>query len=409
MNITGIIAEYNPFHNGHRYHIEKTRSATKCDGIIAVLSGNFVQRGTPSIIDKWTKTNLALLNGVDLVIELPVLYSLSSAEFFSFGAVSLLENLGVVKKLCFGSECDNIQLLKSIGKILCQEPDEFKHALKKNLFSGISYPQARSRALIEFLHNRNDPDFKDYDLKKILSSPNNILAVEYCKSLSKLGSSIVPLCIKRVGSSYDNLEIQNNFSSASSIRNFIKKKGNFDDLKNNLPSSTFSILKKLQNSGYNFTFEDSLVPYLKYKNFFYNKKLKELPDVSEGIENRIFNAIKNNFSYQSIIEASKTKRYTYSRISRILCQFFLGFENLDTGILRKNTCPYARILGFNGTGKKILREVKKKSHLPIYIKIPQKTSKILRLDILATNAYSLLNKNAPFNSDYIKSPIIYNR
>jgi len=139
MNVTGIIVEYNPFHNGHKYHIESARSATKCDAIIAVMSGNFVQRGAPSIIDKWTKTKMALLNGVDLVFELPVIYSLSSAEFFAYGAVSLLENLGVVNNLCFGSECSNINLLKSIAKILAEEPTQFKLFLKEKLSNGMSF------------------------------------------------------------------------------------------------------------------------------------------------------------------------------------------------------------------------------------------------------------------------------
>lgn len=409
MNITGIIVEYNPFHNGHKYHVEKTKSLTKCDGIIAVMSGNFVQRGTPSIIDKWIKTSFALLNQVDLVIELPALYSLSSAEFFAYGAVSLLDGLGVVKNICFGSECEDIQLLNLIGKILYKEPDEFKLLLKKNLSTGISYPKARSNALIEFFSNRNNFEFKDYNMEKILCSPNNILAIEYCKSLSKLNSIIAPNCIKRVGGSYNSLNIEQNFSSASSIRAFIKREGHIDDLEHNLPVNVFSILKKLYNSGYNFTFEDSMVPYLKYKCFLYGERLKYLPDVSEGIENRILNSIKNNCSYHNIIEASKTKRYTYSRISRILCQFFLGFEDLDTVNLRKTMCPYARVLGFNDTGKKILREIGKSSDLPVYTKLPQKTDEILDLDILATNAYSLLNKNVPFNYDYIKSPIYYNK
>ncbi|HBC97728.1 MAG TPA: nucleotidyltransferase [Clostridium sp.] len=406
MNITGIIAEYNPLHNGHRYHIEKSKSITGCDGIIAVISGNFVQRGIPSIIDKWAKTRLALLNGIDLVIELPVLYSLSSAEFFAFGAVSLLENLGIVKNLCFGSECDDIQLLKSIGKILSSEPEEFRYTLKKNLSSGISFPQARSNALIEFFHSRNNLESGKCSLEKILSSPNNILAIEYCKSLARLKSNITPVCIKRIGSSYNSLNIEDNFSSSSSIRNFIREKGNFDDLRNNLPCSVFSTLKRMNCSGYDFTFEDFMVPYLKYKYFFNGESLKKLPDVSEGIENRIFNAIKNNHSYKGIIESSKTKRYTYSRISRILCQFFLGFDHFDTDSLRKNTCPYIRVLGFNSSGKKILRAIKENSHLPIYTKMPQRAGQILKMDTLATNAYSLLNKNIPFNYDYIKSPII---
>jgi len=153
MKITGIIVEYNPFHNGHKYHIEKTKSITNCDSIIAVISGNFVQRGAPSMVDKWNKTKMALLNGVDLVLELPVLYSLSSAEFFAYGAVSLLENLGVVENLCFGSECEDIKLLTLIGKILCEEPEELRLTLKEKLYQGMSYASARGYALNFFAVN----------------------------------------------------------------------------------------------------------------------------------------------------------------------------------------------------------------------------------------------------------------
>ncbi|OAA82738.1 nucleotidyltransferase [Clostridium ljungdahlii] len=405
MNVTGIIVEYNPFHNGHKYHIESARSATKCDAVIAVMSGNFVQRGTPSIVDKWTKTKMALLNGVDLVFELPVIYSLSSAEFFAYGAVSLLENLGIVKNLCFGSECSNINLLKSIAKILAEEPTQFKLFLKEKMSQGMSYPSARNSALNNFLLN-TESSLTKYNIDEILQSPNNILGIEYLKNLIRIKSNITPISIKRIGSSYNSLSIEQSFSSSSSIRNFLKLNGNINDLSSNIPENVLSILKKVQSTGCGFIFEDCMVPYLRYKSFLYENKIKNLPDISEGIENRILRSLQNNCSYSDIITKSKTKRYTYSRISRILCQFFLGFENLNSEILRRNICPYGRVLGFNSTGIKVLKEMKNSSSIPIYVKIPKKISEVLQLDIQSTKAYSLLNKNIPFNNDYLQSPIM---
>ncbi|OBR94767.1 MULTISPECIES: nucleotidyltransferase [Clostridium] len=405
MNVTGIIVEYNPFHNGHKYHIESARSATKCDAVIAVMSGNFVQRGAPSIVDKWTKTKMALLNGVDLVFELPVIYSLSSAEFFAYGAVSLLENLGVVKNLCFGSECSNIDLLKSIAKILAIEPDQFKLFLKEKMSQGMSYPSARNSALNNFLLNTKSSLAK-YNIDEILQSPNNILGIEYLKNLIRIKSNITPISIKRIGSSYNSLNIEQSFSSASSIRNFLKLNGNINDLSSNIPENVLSILKEVQSTGCGFIFEDCMVPYLRYKSFLYENRIKSLPDISEGIENRILRSLQNNYSYNDIIIKSKTKRYTYSRISRILCQFFLGFENLNSEILRRNICPYGRVLGFNSTGIKVLKEMKNSSSIPIYVKIPRKINEMLQLDIQSSKAYSLLNKNISFNSDYLQSPII---
>lgn len=379
MEITGIIVEYNPFHNGHKYHIEKTSSLTNCEGIIAVISGNFVQRGAPSIVDKWTKTKMALLNGVDLVLELPALYSLSSAEFFAYGAVSLLENLGVVKNLCFGSECEDIKLLTLMGKILYEEPEELKLTLKEKLHQGMSYASARGNALKEFLCRKYP--LKNNSITEILHLPNNILAIEYCKSLARLKSTINPVSIKRIGEPYNSTYINNRFSSATSIRNFLKENNSPQELEKALPYNILCILRDLSHFNYKFTFEDSLLPYLKYKNLFYGKNIKYLPDVSEGLENRIESALKNASSYDQIINYTKTKRYAYSRISRILCQFFLGFENLDTKALRKNRCPYARVLGFNNKGTEILKKIKQNSSIPVYTKLPKNVNDVLKLDL----------------------------
>lgn len=411
MNITAIIVEYNPFHNGHIYHIKNTRRITNCQAVIAIMSGNFVQRGIPSLIDKWNKTKIALLNGVDLVLELPVVYSVSSAEFFSHGAISLMNNLKVVNNICFGSECDNIDLLSSISNILYLEPQEFKNYLKMELLKGVSYAEARSNSIINFFnHNKNmNLKISSEELKTLISSSNNILAIEYLKTLKKLKSSIKPFSIKRQGENYNSIKIRNNFSSASGIRHFLKSSEDIHKLKESIPDETYNIINEFKNCNYNFSPEDLMVPYLKYKYFFNRESMLSLPDISEGIENRIYRAIENNNTYNSIVKASKTKRYAYSRISRILCQFFLGFENWNTSRLRNEHCPYARVLGFNKTGIKVLKEIKYNSSIPVYTKLPKKSDDIddiLDMDIASTRAYSLLNKSIGFNFDYIKSPII---
>lgn len=406
MNITGIVVEYNPFHKGHLYHIQKTREITQCDGIVAVMSGNFVQRGIPAVIDKWTRTKMALMNGVDLVIELPSLYSLSSAEFFSNGAVSILNNLGIVNNLCFGSEYGSTDLLNYISNIYIEEPIEFKKYLKENLNLGLAYPDARSKALIKFIKNGKNKNLSDLSINEIISSPNNILGIEYCKSLRKLKSSIKTFSIKREGSSYNSTCLESNFSSATSIRKYIKYNKNLEGIKPYVPENIYELLLILKSHKYNFVFEDSMLSFLKYKSILYGSSIEKLPDVSEGIHNRIYKFLNKSGDFNELITSVKTKRYTYTRISRILCQFFIGFENFNTYELRKITCPYARILGATGKGIEILKLAKSKASIPIYTKLPKNLNEVLSLDIQSTKAYSLLNSSVNAASDHLISPII---
>lgn len=406
MNITGIIVEYNPFHNGHLHHIEKSKSLTNCDAIVAIMSGNFVQRGLPAIVDKWTRTKMALMNGIDLVIELPLIYSLSSAEFFASGAISLLNNLGTVNNLCFGSECGDIETLLYISKILSEEPENFKIFLKDELNKGFSYPLARSKALLKFLKVSSSESSCFKNIEEILNSPNNILGLEYCKKLIKLNSNILPFTINREGGHYNSTVFNEQFSSASSIRKYIKENTNIDILKKYIPENVYTLLLNLNENNYHFTFEDEMISYIKYKYTLYKNSITKLPDVSEGIENRIFKVLENTKNFNDLILHSKTKRYTYTRINRILCQFFLGLENWDTATLRKDPCPYARILGFNSTGSKLLKALKETSTIPIYTKLPKDPIPTLSLDIHGTKVYSLLNKSINPNADYLTSPII---
>ena len=405
MNISGIIVEYNPLHNGHLYHINKTKELTNSDALICVMSGNFAQRGIPSSIDKWTKTKMALNNGVDLVLEIPTVYSVSSAEFFSYGSVSLLNSLGIVDNICFGSEHGDIDDIYNISNILLKEPVEFKLLLKTYLSKGIGYPIARANALYDYLISSN-MDISKLLLGSFLNSSNNILGIEYCKSLIKLNSSIKPYTLKRQGASYNSNLLHSEFSSATAIRKFVKENGSLSKLEGHVPNSVLAEILNLYSKNYKFTFEDSIFPYIKHKSFTFKNSLVNLPDVSEGLDNKIIKSLQNNLSYSSALEEIKSKRYTYTRISRILCQYFIGFDNFDIKKLRSAPCPYARVLGFNSNGKSILKSIKSNSSIPLYTKLPKELNETLQLDIQSTRAYSLINSSISHNSDYLISPII---
>ncbi|GAA0722858.1 nucleotidyltransferase [Clostridium malenominatum] len=403
MNITGIVAEYNPLHKGHVYHIKKTRELTSADGIVAVMSGNFVQRGIPAMLDKWTRAKMALENGVDLVIELPLLYSISSAEFFSFGAISLFDSLGIINNLSFGSESGNISSILDISKVLLEEPITFKGYLKEYLKEGLPFHLARAKALSLYLEEKDKDCF---EINNFLSTSNNILAIEYCKNLLRINSTIIPFTIKREGNNYNSLEMTNSFSSASSIRNFIKNNEILDKLNNQVPLNVFNSIVNFKEKGYSFPLENEMLPFIKHKYFNGENGIENLPDVSEGLHNRIYDALNKYNTLQDVIQGIKTKRYTYTRISRILCQYFIGFDTIDTFSLRKESCPYARVLGFNKRGSEILKVLKKKSSIPVYTKIPKEINPTLYLDIKGTKCYSLLNKSCDPLGDFKNKPVI---
>ncbi|MEG2353286.1 MAG: nucleotidyltransferase [Clostridium sp.] len=405
MKICGIISEYNPFHNGHLYHINKTKELTNCDAIVCVLSGNFVQRGMPAMIDKWTRAQLALLNGVDLVLELPTLYAVSSAEFFSFGAVSLLDSLGVIDSISFGSELGNVDFLNEISRVLLSEPKDFFIPLKENLAKGISYALSRNNALENYFKNISKHSKDDLkDLSSILNSSNNILGIEYCKSILKLNSSITPFTIKREGGDYNSSSLNNLFSSATSIRNKLKKLNSFKDLENAVPLNVIDALKNCTN----YVYPDEMLPYIRHKAFSNPHSIEDIPEASEGLHNRILRVLEDNDNYDRILNEIKSKRYSMTRISRILCQLFIGFDNYDIKNLRKEPCPYGRVLGFNDTGREILRNLKSTSSIPIYTKLPKATNEVLNLDIQSTKAYSLLDSSISPKDDFLKMPIILN-
>lgn len=399
MKITGIITEYNPFHFGHEFHLTASKKETNADYVICIMSGNFVQRGIPAIIDKWSRAKMALLAGVDLVIELPTIYSISSAEYFAFGAVSTLNKLNVVNNICFGSECGDINILKNLSKILTNEPLEFKNYLKEELNLGLSFPKARNNALKKYINNFTN--YNNVDIDNILNSSNNILAMEYCKALVKLNSKINPTTITRRGSNYNDEHLnEDNFSSASSIRKIIVKES-LESCINFLPKYSYEILKNSKLSDINKMFF-----YIKYKLLTSPEILNNIPDANEGLGNKILNTIASSNSLDELIMLCKSKRYSYTRINRVLCQCFLSLSK-DDFLLSKTEPEYIRILGLNQNGAKILKEIKKNSDIKIINKISKKEiNNMLSIDIKATNLYSLLNENIPINADFKISPII---
>ena len=392
MKVCGIVAEYNPFHNGHKYQIEQTKKLTGCDTIIAVMSGNFMQRGIPASFDKWTRAKIAVENNdVDLVIELPVCYATASAEYFAHGAIGILDALNCVDYLSFGSKYNDVEVLKRIASVLHSEPEEYKNLLQKELKKGTSFPLARSNALKNFLKK----EFNSKILETILLDSNNILGIEYLKALLTYDSPITPCAIERIGGDYMSTEIVGNFCSANGIREMLES-NNLSNLSSVLPAPTLSILQEQLTLGKApmmlKNFEKEILFLLRRLS---TTELSQIADVTDGLENVMKKASLESFTIEQLIENIKTKRYTKTRVQRILIHSLLG---ITKGILQeqKETPQYARVLAFSKKGKELISEATKKSRIPIvtsvsrFLKNATETQKeMLALDIQATNIYTL--------------------
>jgi predicted nucleotidyltransferase len=298
-----------------------------------------------------------------------------------------------------------VNILLKIAEVLIDEPLKYKVILKDYLDKGLSYPVARSKALQGYLIN-SDEKFITNDLTNILNSSNNILGIEYCKSLLSLNSTIKPYTLIREGGTYNSLTLDNCYSSATSIRKHMKEDKGFQTLSQHVSPSVFNRLSQMKDANYNFTYEDSIIPFIKHKHFTSKNTLELLPDATEGLHNKISKGLLSSENFYDLVCFAKSKRYTYSRISRILCQYFIGFDNYPTKILRKSPSPYARILGLNKVGASMLKVAKKTSTIPLYTKLPASLNEVLELDIQSTKAYSLINKNIKPQDDYLISPYI---
>lgn len=391
MKVCGIVAEYNPFHNGHKYQIKQTKKLTNCDTVIAVMSGNFIQRGLPALFDKWTRAKMAIENGVDIVIELPTCYATSSAEFFAHGAIGIMDALNCVDVLSFGNKYNDIEILKRIASVLHSEPEEYKKLLQKELKKGTSYPIARSNALKNFLKKEIDSKV----LENILLDSNNILGIEYLKALLTYDSPITPCSIERIGGDYNSTNIIGNICSATGIREMLEN-GNTSRLPEVLPEKSYEILTNELTFGkapmrMN-NFENEILYALRKLS---TQELSEISDVTEGLENVLKKSINEGFDIDSLIEKIKTKRYTKTRVQRILIHTLLGIKK-STVQEHKEAPQYARILAFSKHGKDILPELVKNSRIPIITSVSKflknatpYQKEMLELDILATNIYSL--------------------
>ena len=410
-NVLGIISEYNPFHNGHLHHLNESKKMSHSDYSIAIMTGNFTQRGEPSIVDKWSKTKMAIESGVDLVIELPTLYSISSAENFATGAIKVLDSLGIVDYISFGSECNDISILTDVANVLYNEPDEYKTLLAHELSKGISFPKAREKALMMYLN-----DVRRF--ANVLSSPNNILGIEYLKALQRQKSNIKPITIKRANASHNDntISYSSKIASASAIRNLCLS-NDISLLQNVMPESSFNILTesiKMGNIVKNLSAFDKEIIYTLRKMSI--EEIANLPDVSEGLEFALKSAANECNSVVELLSIVDTKRYTKTRFQRILLYAILGITKKDMQI-SKNIKPYIRILGFNNKGKGILSEISKKNRKLELVssvkkfmdKGPNKNLKLMmEKDIWATNVYTLgYEYESKANLDYTHKLITY--
>lgn len=410
MKICGIIAEYNPFHNGHQYHLQKSIEQSGADYSVIIMSGNFVQRGTPAIMDKHIRTEAALRCGADLVLELPTCYATGSAEYFAAGAVSLLDKLGTVTHLCFGSECGDIELLKQIAEIYAEEPANFREILRQKLKTGLSFPVARAAALVEAC-----PEL--CEALSVLSSPNNILGVEYMKALIRRNSSITPLTICRSGAGYHNRELTLAMSSAAAIRQAFENGISPTQLTAQLPSEASVIyekyFQKLQPM-----FADDLSSILHYKLLIEKHTgYTEYLDVSEDLSDRIQKNLYRFTTFTGFCDLLKTKDLAYSRISRCLLHILLNIKKSDVSIYvnELDYTPYARILGFRRKATPLFSEINKKTQIPLISKLADAGKSLegpalemLQKDILCSDIYSSLQnrKNEIGMKNEYSTPIV---
>ncbi len=430
MRTVGIIAEYNPFHTGHRYHIQKAKECAQAELAVVVMSPDFVQRGTPAVFDKYTRTEMALRGGADLVLELPVCYATGSAEYFARGAVSMLDALGIVEVLAFGCEAqgpDLVNCFHETAGLLEEEPLEYQSTLRQLLKEGHTFPQARMAAL---------KACSSEAAAALLSSPNNILGTEYCRALSRLHSRISPLPVPRCGSGYDHPVLEGDFCSATALRKALLANTHCSGNGLQAECDTRSVLCYIPEECHGLfrqasrisLWPEDLLPFL-YEKFLSCTEYEEILDFSPELSDRIrklrFSCI--GTSYSETVSLLKTRQVTEARIRRALLHLILGIraEDLQNYAAHGNIF-YARILGFRHSAAPLLHTIRKRSGLPLlskpsasaalledtYREDPPRRSLALRMlsqDCYAAHLYKTVTAfryRIPFRSEYQRSPIV---
>ncbi|MBF7095843.1 nucleotidyltransferase [Alkalibacter mobilis] len=404
MKVLGIIAEYNPFHNGHLYHLNESKKISECTHTIAIMSGHFLQRGEPALIDKWKRAEIAVKNGIDLVLELPYAFSCQSAEIFAYGSIKTLDELGLVDVLAFGSESGKIAELERIAFLLANESDVFKTTLHEKLKQGFSFPKARELAIERAIGGEIQID-----------KSNDILGIEYLKWLYRLNSKIKPMAVKRTKVGYHSNFALDGIASATFIRNLIFEDPNWSEkLFQLVPAVTYQeVMDYKRNHEFN-----KLEHYSKeicYSIIRSNiLELKSIPDVSEGIENKLYACGSKSKNMDELIKCVNSKRYTYTRISRILCHLMnnYGKTQMDDFFKSKIFKPYARVLSFNDNGREILKKISGSSDIPMVVNLgksvknlDEKQKQCLKFDTRSTDMFFLKSNPDRLGADFVTKPV----
>ena len=392
MKSVGIIAEYNPFHNGHKFHLEKSLEITGAEVSVAVISGNFTQRGEPAILDKWTRAEMAVRNGINLVVEMPVMFACNNAGYFARGGVEILENLGC-DYISFGSESGNIEELAGIARAMEMHREEINEGVRMAVKEGQAYPQARADVLSSIF---------DREALEEIESPNNLLALEYLRFIKQAK----PVTVKRQGSGYHELEAKDNMASATGIRKLLAEDGDISTL---VPDITREILIARREKFCNV---DMLFSIMAAKILISSEsELNGIFGAEEGLGSKMKNHIRYWKTMEEMIDGLKSKRYTRTRISRLLAMTLLGITREEV----KQAQNYIRVLAFDEKGSRYLKEVKKSEscRLPILTNINKEAQlypeikNTLAKDILASDLYNLsAGKDLYRCSDYVQMPFI---
>lgn len=381
MNAVGLIVEYNPFHNGHAFHIEEAKLAAEADIVIAVMSGNFLQRGEPALVSKWKRTEMALKAGVDIVFELPYSFATQKADTFANGAISILEAAGC-KSVCFGSESGKINSFHHTLSFLKKNNKQYHNRVKFHLDKGNSYPKASSLAFFDLSPNEDMID---------LSKPNNILGYHYLKAAQSQQAALKVLTISRRNADYHDEHFSSqSIASATSIRKALfTENGDTASVRQYVPETTYSCLLKYKEKYGLFHDWEQYWPYLKFRLIQSTaEQLKNIYEVEEGLENRILSSALNAESFQRFMEMLKTKRYTWTRLQRA-CVHILTNTTKDEMYLTGEKASYLRLLGMTMRGKAYLNKNKSTLGLPLLSRVSSQKNNQLELDIRASRVFAL--------------------
>ncbi|MCR4648333.1 MAG: nucleotidyltransferase [Lachnospiraceae bacterium] len=410
MKVAAIIAEYNPLHNGHEFQIKRAKQLTGADYIIVVMSGNFTQRGVPAVIDKYERTRMALNAGADLVIELPLYYSCSSAEYFASGAINLLNSLNIVDYLVFGSECGDIKILTDIANVLIYQKDEISSEIHSLVKEGISYPIARVRAVEKAIPN-------SYKHVESMNYPNNILGFEYIRALKQFNSKIIPVTNLRIGSGYHDRMMDNPICSALAIRSSLEETHDLERIRSQVPFHVYKILEE----NYEKTFpvlNSDISSILKYKLLLDEPGgYEDYVDISSDFSNKIIKNLSKYESYSQFCDLLKSKDITYVRVARNLLHILLNIKKESMAKYKQEGYVfYARMLGFKKSSGDLLSNIKSQATIPIISKLADARNQLspigmemLETDIQAAHIYDTIVSekfNKPTVSEFSREIVI---